>query len=81
MSHPMPTLEGQRYGLRLRSYREDLGWTREELAQKAGVTFSEVRALEYGYGVSESVKFKIVTCLEGDDYEDHDPFAGFWGEA
>lgn len=60
----MPTIEGQRYGARLKAMREDLGLTREQLAQRAGVTFYDVRALEWGYRMTLEIQAKIVMCLE-----------------
>jgi transcriptional regulator with XRE-family HTH domain len=60
----MPTIEGQRYGSRLKAMREELGWTREQLAQKAGVDFYDVRALEWGYRMTLEIQAKIVLCLE-----------------
>jgi len=67
MSHQQPTIEGQRYGLRLKTWREDRGWTRDELAQKAGVTFYDVRALEWGHRVALEIQAKILDALEGDE--------------
>lgn len=60
----MPTIAAQRYGLRIKRMREDLNWSQQELAEQAGVTFYDVRALEWGYRVSDEIQFKIVVCLE-----------------
>lgn len=62
--HERPTIEGQRYGVRVATARESLGWTRDELAQKAGVKSYDVRALEWGYRVTLEIQAKIVMCLE-----------------
>lgn len=43
----------------LRSLREQMGWSQEELAQRAGISFKTIQAHEYG--IAKDVHMSIVT--------------------
>lgn len=62
--HEFPSLSRQRYGNRLKAWREDLHLTREQLAEKVGVTLYDVREMEWGYRLADEIEVKIITYLE-----------------
>jgi transcriptional regulator with XRE-family HTH domain len=59
--------DAARFGAILRQLREQRGWTRQKLAQRAGLTPTYVGILEYGGNVpSLRVVLELVEVLGGD---------------
>lgn len=61
MTKPRPSRE---VGERIRARREDLGWTRAELAARTGVTPAQVGRWEVGYANPQgAVRTRVIALL------------------